>query len=71
MSGSSATAPSEPLSWWSLTPSLSIAVFLIVAIFTTDSTGSSRIGLALLAGVVIGPLTSYLFDAYWPRVPSP
>lgn len=60
--------PSKPLGWWSLTPSLSIAVFLIVAIFTIDSSGSSRIGLALIAGVLIGPLASYLFDAYWPRI---
>lgn len=61
-------SPSKPLGWWSLTPSLSIAVFLIVAIFTLDSSGSSRIGLALIAGVFIGPLASYLFDAYWPRI---
>jgi hypothetical protein len=61
-------SPSEPLGWWSLTPSLSIAVFLIVAMFTLDSSGSSRIGLALIAGVLIGPLASYLFDAYWPRI---
>ncbi len=64
----STDSPSKQLGWWSLTPSLSIAVFLIVAIFTLDSTGSSRIGLALIAGVFIGPLASYLFDAYWPRI---
>ncbi len=61
-------SPSKPLGWWSLTPSLSIAVFLIVAVFTIDSSGTSRIGLALIAGVLIGPLASYLFDAYWPRI---
>ena len=61
-------SPSKPLGWWSLTPSVSIAVFLVVAMFTLDSSGSSRIGLALIAGVLIGPLASYLFDAYWPRI---
>ena len=63
----STSSPSEPLRWWSLSPSLSIAVFLVVALFTLDSSGSSRIGLALIAGVLIGPLASYLLDAYWPR----
>jgi hypothetical protein len=67
-SDASTGSASEPLGWWSLTPSVSIAVFLIVAMFTIDSSGGSRIGLALIAGVLVGPLASYLFDAYWPRV---
>ena len=60
-------SPPDPLGWRSLTPSVSIAVFLTVAMFTLDSTGKSRIGFALTAGVLIGPLASYLFDTYWPR----
>lgn len=59
---------SESLGWWSLTPSLAIAVFLLVAMFTLDSSGSSRVGLALIAGVVIGPPASYLLNRYWPSI---
>lgn len=59
---------SGPLGWWSLTPSVSIAVFLLVAMFTLDANGSSRIGLALIAGVLIGPPASYLLNTYWPRI---
>ncbi len=64
-----AGSPSQPLSWLSLTPSLSIAVFLIVAIFTIDANGSSLVVIAVIAGVLIGPLASYLLDKYWPRIP--
>jgi len=63
----SAGPPSEP-GWWSLAPSVSIAVFLIVAMFTLDSSGRSPVGIALIAGVVIGPLASYLLNTYWPRM---
>ncbi len=59
---------SERLGWWSLTPSLSIAVFLLIAMFTLDSSGTSRIGLALIAAVVIGPPASYLLHRYWPSI---
>ena len=58
---------SESLGWKSLTPSVAIAVFLIVAIFDVDSSGETRVGLALIAGLVIGPVASYLLDAHWPR----
>ncbi|MEE9297591.1 MAG: hypothetical protein V3V29_00955 [Acidimicrobiia bacterium] len=61
-------SPTGPLGWWSLTPSVSIAVFLLVAMFTLDSSGSSRIGLALITGVLIGPPASYLLNRYWPAI---
>ncbi len=66
--GSPTGSPSEPLGWLSLAPSVSIAVFLLVAMFTLDSSGSSRIGLALIAGVLIGPPASYLLNRYWPTI---
>lgn len=56
------TKTPEPLDWRSLAPSLSIAVFLTVSMFTMDSTGSARIGLALVVGLIVGPVISYLFD---------
>jgi hypothetical protein len=37
-------------------------------VFTIDSRGDTHIGLALIAGVLIGPLASYLLYTYWPRI---
>ena len=67
--GAARGSPAEPLGWLSLAPSVSIAVFLIVAMILIDASSGLRIGLALTAGVLIGPLASYLLDTYWPRNP--
>ena len=61
-------SPTGPLGWLSLTPAVSIAVFLLVAMFTLDSSGESNIGLALIIGVLVGPPASYLLNTYWPAI---
>ncbi len=61
-------SPPESLGWWSLTPSMAIAIFLLVAMFTLDASGDSRIGLALIVAAVAGPPASYLLNTYWPSV---
>ncbi len=65
---SSAAPEPRPLNWRSLTPSVSLAVFIAVGIVTIDSTGTPRLGVALIAGLVLGAPLSYLFDTYWPRI---
>ena len=66
--GSSPDPSSEPLGWLSLAPSVSIAVFLLVAMFTLDSSGESSIILALIVGLLVGPPASYLLNTYWPAI---
>lgn len=59
-------ASSEPLGWRSLTPAISIAAFVAVAVFSIDGDGSARVGLALVAAVPLGVVISYLCATYWP-----
>ncbi len=57
----------DPLTWWSLAPSVSIGVFVVVATFTIDSTASSDIIPALVVALLLGPSVSYLCDTTRPR----